>query len=52
MNDAVDSKRLIEMGREALRIEARAVAALVDRLGTDFEQACHCLLYTSPSPRD
>jgi len=44
MNDAVDSKRLIEMGREALRIEARAVAALVDRLGTDFEQACHILL--------
>jgi arabinose-5-phosphate isomerase len=44
MNDAVVSKRLIEMGREALRIEARAVAALVDRLGSDFEQACHMLL--------
>ena len=40
MNDAADSKRLIEMGREALRIEARAVAALVDRLGDDFETAC------------
>ncbi|MBM4218446.1 MAG: KpsF/GutQ family sugar-phosphate isomerase [Gammaproteobacteria bacterium] len=44
MNDAVDSQRLIEMGREALRIEARAVAALVDRLGGDFEQACRTLL--------
>ena len=44
MNDAVVSKRLIEMGQEALRVEARAVAALVDRLGTEFEQACRMLL--------
>jgi arabinose-5-phosphate isomerase len=44
MNDARDSQRLIEMGREALRIEARAVAALVDRLGADFERACRMLL--------
>jgi arabinose-5-phosphate isomerase len=44
MNDAADSQRLVEMGREALRIEARAVAALVDRLGTDFGQACRMLL--------
>jgi len=44
MNDAADSQRLIEMGREALRIEARAVAALVDRLGDDFGQACRMLL--------
>ncbi len=44
MNDATDSQRLIEMGREALRIEARAVAALVDRLGGDFERACRMLL--------
>jgi len=44
MNDAADSLRLIEMGREALRIEARAVAALVDRLGDDFGQACRMLL--------
>jgi arabinose-5-phosphate isomerase len=43
MNDAADSQRLIEMGREALRIEARAVAALVDRLGDDFWQACRML---------
>ncbi len=43
MNDAADSQRLIEMGREALRIEARAVAALVDRLGDDFGQACRML---------
>ena len=44
MNDAAESQRLIEMGREALRIEARAVAALVDRLGSDFEKACRMLL--------
>jgi arabinose-5-phosphate isomerase len=44
MNDAADSKRLVEMGREALRIEARAVAALVDRLGDDFDRACRMLL--------
>jgi len=44
MNDAADSHRLVEMGREALRIEARAVAALVDRLGADFAQACRMLL--------
>jgi arabinose-5-phosphate isomerase len=44
MNDAADSQRLIEMGREALQIEARAVAALVDRLGEEFEQACRLLL--------
>jgi arabinose-5-phosphate isomerase len=44
MNDAADSKRLIEMGREALRIEARAVAALVDRLGDDFAAACRMML--------
>jgi arabinose-5-phosphate isomerase len=44
MNDVADSKRLVEMGREALRIEARAVAALVDRLGDDFALACRMLL--------
>jgi hypothetical protein len=44
MNDAADSQRLIEMGREALRIEARALAALVERLGTDFDKACRMLL--------
>ncbi len=44
MNDAAESQRLIEMGREALRIEARAVAALVDRLGDDFDRACRMIL--------
>ena len=44
MNKAAESKSLIEMGREALRIEARAVAALVDRLGNDFDKACRMLL--------
>ena len=44
MNDAAESQRLIEMGREALRIEARAVAALEGRLGAEFERACRMLL--------
>jgi arabinose-5-phosphate isomerase len=44
MNDAAETGKLIEMGREALRIEARAVAALVDRLGADFGKACRMLL--------
>ena len=44
MNDAAESQRLIEMGREALQIEARAIAALVDRLGSEFEKACRILL--------
>ncbi len=44
MNDAADNPRLIQMGREALRIEAQAVAALVDRLGADFASACRVLL--------
>ena len=44
MNKATESKSLTEMGREALRIEARAVAALVDRLGADFDKACRMLL--------
>jgi arabinose-5-phosphate isomerase len=44
MNDAADSQRLIERGREALRVEAQAVAALVERLGADFAAACRLLL--------
>ena len=44
MNKLGDGKSLIEMGREALRIEARAVASLVDRLGNDFDKACRMLL--------
>ena len=44
MNKHAEGKSLTEMGREALRIEARAVAALVDRLGADFDKACRMLL--------
>ncbi|HEU0224665.1 MAG TPA: KpsF/GutQ family sugar-phosphate isomerase [Steroidobacteraceae bacterium] len=44
MNDAADSQRLVDRGREALRIEARAVAALVERLGGEFAAACRLLL--------
>jgi arabinose-5-phosphate isomerase len=44
MNDAADKSRLVEMGREALRIEAQAVSSLVDRLGAEFAAACRVLL--------
>jgi arabinose-5-phosphate isomerase len=44
MNDAADNQRLVEMGRNALRIEAEAVAALVGRLGNEFAAACRVLL--------
>ncbi|MGH8250299.1 MAG: KpsF/GutQ family sugar-phosphate isomerase [Steroidobacteraceae bacterium] len=44
MNDAADNRRLIDMGRDALRIEAQAVAALIDRLGVEFAAACRVLL--------
>ena len=44
MNDSADRDRLIDMGRHALRIEAQAVAALVDRLGDDFAAACSIFL--------
>ncbi|MGB5131992.1 MAG: KpsF/GutQ family sugar-phosphate isomerase [Steroidobacteraceae bacterium] len=47
MNKHAEGKSLTEMGREALRIEARAVAALVDRLGSDFDKACRMLLACS-----
>ncbi len=36
--------RLIARGAEVLRIEAQAVAALVDRIGDAFVQACELLL--------
>ena len=45
--DDTASKPLVEIGREALRIEAKAVAALVDRLGSEFEAACRMLLACS-----
>jgi arabinose-5-phosphate isomerase len=44
MKQPADATRLIDMGRQALRIEAQAVAALVDRLGDDFAAACRVLL--------
>ena len=50
--------RAVALARRVLRIEAAAVAALADRVGEEFERAVdiilkrHCLLYTSPSPRD
>jgi arabinose-5-phosphate isomerase len=44
MNDAADKSRLVEMGREALRIEARAVDSLVGRVGAEFAAACRVLL--------
>jgi arabinose-5-phosphate isomerase len=39
-----DEPRLLEAGRRALGIEARAVAGLADRLGEDFVRACGLFL--------
>ncbi len=44
MDQPADPTRLIEMGRQALRVEAQAVAALVERLGDEFAAACRILL--------
>jgi arabinose-5-phosphate isomerase len=44
MNKPVAGKGLIDKGRQALRIEAQAVAALVDRLGDEFSAACQIFL--------
>ncbi|MBM5812593.1 MAG: KpsF/GutQ family sugar-phosphate isomerase [Gammaproteobacteria bacterium] len=45
MDDPADQNRLIELGRQALRIEAAAVQALVDRLETGFVAACRLCLH-------
>ena len=47
MDKPADTTSLIEMGRQALRIEAQAVGALVDRLGREFETACRMMLACS-----
>ncbi len=39
-----DEPRVLEAGRRALGIEARAVATLADRLGADFVRACGLFL--------
>ncbi len=44
MTQPSDTQSLIEMGRQALRIEAQAVSALVDRLGEPFARACELCL--------
>ncbi|MSQ92278.1 MAG: KpsF/GutQ family sugar-phosphate isomerase [Gammaproteobacteria bacterium] len=44
MKKPADGKSLIDKGRRALRIEAQAVAALVDRLGEEFAAACRIFL--------
>ena len=44
MNKPADAAKLVDMGRQALRIEAQAVAALVDRLGDEFAAACRIFL--------
>jgi arabinose-5-phosphate isomerase len=41
---ALDDAALVALGREALGIEADAVAALARRLDTDFARACRLLL--------
>lgn len=42
---AVNRMRLLETGREVLRLEAAAVAALEDRLDDDFIRACELFLH-------
>jgi arabinose-5-phosphate isomerase len=44
MDDPADQTRLIDLGRQALRIEAEAVLALVDRLDASFVAACRICL--------
>jgi arabinose-5-phosphate isomerase len=44
MTNPLTDTRLLELGRQALRIEADAVAALIDRLGDDFVRACRTCL--------
>ncbi|MFZ2509253.1 MAG: KpsF/GutQ family sugar-phosphate isomerase [Steroidobacteraceae bacterium] len=44
MNEPADTAAFVEMGRQALRIEAQAVAALVGRLGDEFAAACRIFL--------
>jgi arabinose-5-phosphate isomerase len=41
---ALDAGRLIERGREVLRIEADAVQALAGRIGASFVEACRVIL--------
>jgi arabinose-5-phosphate isomerase len=42
-----DSRRAVDMGRRVLRIEAEAVAALAERIGTEFHQAVDLILACS-----
>ena len=44
MKKPADAANFVDMGRTALRIEAQAVAALVDRLGDEFAAACRIFL--------
>lgn len=39
-----DSRRLQELGREVLEIEAAAVERLIERIGEDFARACELML--------
>jgi arabinose-5-phosphate isomerase len=44
MKKPADATGFIDLGRKALRVEAEAVAALVERLGDEFAAACRILL--------
>jgi arabinose-5-phosphate isomerase len=43
-SDNLDHRELLGLAREVLRMEAEAVAALADRVGEPFVQACRLLL--------
>ncbi len=44
MKQPANATGFVDLGRNALRIEAQAVAALVDRLGDEFAAACRIFL--------
>lgn len=41
--ERMEDEALIAMGRRVIGIEADAIAALADRIGSDFARACRCL---------
>lgn len=44
-NAAVSPQELLELGRDVLRVEAQAIAGLVDRLGSSFLESLQLLLH-------
>ena len=49
---AARDSRILLLDEPTSALDAATEAKVVDRIGLAFPQACICLLYTSPSPRD